>query len=119
MFKSIKKFLFLNVLPLTFLSSFAALNLEDEYYKMRIETEERIRVLDHKIERVNDKANWLTDRARERMRNQYNNFVLMRNNLEKKLADARNATEDNWEITKSRIEYYTDILERSIDKVID
>lgn len=115
----IKKTLLTSTLFVLSLSTLASVNVKKEYKELKAATEEKIEVMDKKLEKVGDKVSSLSGDAKEEMKERYEDLLEMKDALKERLADAGDATSNTWEKTKDRVEDYADDLESKIDKAIN
>jgi len=115
----LKKILLTGTFFMLSLSTFASTDVKKEYKELKAVTEEKIELMDKKLEKIGDKVSGLTGEAKEEMQEKYNDLLEMKDTLKERLADAGNSTDSTWEKTKDRLEDYADDLESKIDKAIN
>ncbi len=97
----------------------ASIDMSKEYKELKKTTEQKIEVMDKKLEKVEDRISELSGDAKDEMEARYENFIEMKDDLKDRLADAGDTTADKWDAAKDRIEDYADDLESRIDKAIN
>lgn len=114
-----KKFLLATLLTLSSVLSFASTNVEEKYKELKSATQEKIEVIENKLEKIGERISYLSGEAKVEMKKNYKKMIKMKDSLENQLADAGDSTADTWAKTKDKVEDYADDLESRLDKAIN
>ncbi len=114
----LKKILLISVVCLFSVTSFAGNGVKEKYQELKKVTEQKIVVMDKKLEKLSQKTSKLTGEAKIEMKKKYDELVVMKDSLKKKLADAGESTSDKWDDVKDKLEDYADTVESKIDEAI-
>lgn len=93
--------------------------IKKEYTQLKEATNQKIKVVESKLEKMGDRISELSGEAKDEMQVQYKELVAMKTKLQAELAEAGEVTEDKWEMAKDRVEDYADSLESKVDEAIN
>jgi len=97
---------------------FAASNTPYGYEKLKTDTTKKIETIDYKLEKLEKKISSLKGDMKDKMKDSYEEIIVLKDDLKQQLTEAKNATSSEWNSTKMKISKFTDDIDNRVDKAM-
>ena len=98
------------------LTTYAHFDMKKEYSELKQSSQKQMKVIDKKLDKVKYKMSKLTGKAKIQMKDSYQSLLAMREDLEEKIDDGADVTEDKGEAFKDQVEELADNIEAKVEK---
>lgn len=115
----LKSILLIIVLAFGALAMGATKSMKQEYKEFQKAGNEKVEVLEDKLDKMKDKVSKMSGDAKEEMHERYEELVEYKDDLKDRLSKLSEASSESWVSVKSKINQMTLNLESRVDKSIN